>query len=180
MSRLTAAQRKRIEPKDFAGPDRSYPIEDKNHAKNALSRVSQFGSSELKAQVRAKVHKKYPNLGEGEKAKERADKPKRACGGEVKWRADGGSVEDQMDQQPDPVEVKRWGSVQNAKAAADAQAYAKQRDRSNDFTGNNDWAEMGKTIQRKRGGRLKLDAGAGSGIGRLEQAQALKKKERVG
>ena len=182
MSKLTAAQRKRIEPKDFAGPDKSFPIENISHARAALSRANTH--PELKAQIKARVHAKYPSIkiaGEGEAAKDRADKPKRACGGEVKWRADGGSVDDnQMDRLPDPDEVKRWGSVQNAKAAADAQAYAKQRDRSTDFTGNNDWAAMGKPIDRKQGGRLKLDAGAGSGVGRLEQAQAVKKKERIG
>lgn len=63
MAKLTAAERKKIPGKDFAGPDRSYPIEDKGHARNALSRVSQHGSSELKAKVRAKVHAKYPGIG---------------------------------------------------------------------------------------------------------------------
>jgi hypothetical protein len=63
MAKLTAAERKKIPGKEFAGPDRSYPIEDKSHARNALSRVSQHGSSALKAKVRAKVHKKYPGIG---------------------------------------------------------------------------------------------------------------------
>ena len=34
-----------------------------SHARNALSRVSQFGTAELKARVRAKVHKKFPTIG---------------------------------------------------------------------------------------------------------------------
>ena len=63
MAKLTAAARKKIPGKDFAGPDRSYPIEDKSHARNALSRVSQHGSPELKARVRAKVHEKFPGIG---------------------------------------------------------------------------------------------------------------------
>lgn len=63
MAKLTAATRKKIPTKSFAGPDRSYPIEDKSHARNALSRVSQYGSSALKARVRAKVHAKYPDIG---------------------------------------------------------------------------------------------------------------------
>lgn len=62
MARLTADQRKALPTKDFAGPDRSYPIENESHAINALSRVSQFGSSDLKAKVRAKVYAKYPEL----------------------------------------------------------------------------------------------------------------------
>lgn len=60
---LDANARKHIASKNFAAPDRSYPINDANHARNALSRVSQFGSPELKAQVRAKVHSKYPSIG---------------------------------------------------------------------------------------------------------------------
>jgi hypothetical protein len=48
--------------KEFAGKDRSYPIDTANRARNALSRVSQFGSPQLKAQVRAKVAKKYPGI----------------------------------------------------------------------------------------------------------------------
>ncbi len=63
MAKLTAAARKKIPSGEFAGPDRSYPVEDKAHARNALSRVSQHGSSALKAKVRAKVHKKYPGIG---------------------------------------------------------------------------------------------------------------------
>lgn len=62
MARLTAAARRSIPTKDFAGPDRSYPIEDRSHATNALSRVSQFGTSDLKKKVREKVYRKYPDL----------------------------------------------------------------------------------------------------------------------
>jgi hypothetical protein len=64
MAKLTAAKRNKIPTKDFAGPDRSYPVNDLSHARNALSRVSQFGTESLKAAVRAKVHKKYPSLKE--------------------------------------------------------------------------------------------------------------------
>ena len=61
--KLTAKARKAIPTKDFAGPDRSYPVEDRNHARNALARVSQFGTAALKAKVRAKVHAKFPDIG---------------------------------------------------------------------------------------------------------------------
>lgn len=60
--KLTTNARKHIATKNFAGPDRSYPIQDASHARNALARVSQHGSPELKAQVRAKVHSKYPGI----------------------------------------------------------------------------------------------------------------------
>ena len=61
--KLTAAQRNKIPGKEFAGPDRSYPIENESHARNALARVSQFGTPSLKARVRAKVRAKYPGMG---------------------------------------------------------------------------------------------------------------------
>jgi hypothetical protein len=63
MAKLTAATRNKIPGKDFAGPDRSYPVEDASHARNALSRVAQHGSPALQARVRAKVHAKYPGIG---------------------------------------------------------------------------------------------------------------------
>jgi len=66
MSKLTGKQRDALPASDFAGPDRSYPINDMNHARNALSRVSQHGYPELKAKVRAAVHRKYPDIGKGE------------------------------------------------------------------------------------------------------------------
>lgn len=62
MAKLTTKARAAIKPSNFAGPNRSYPIEDRAHAANALSRVSQFGSPALKAKVRAKVKAKYPGM----------------------------------------------------------------------------------------------------------------------
>lgn len=59
---LAAKERNKIPGKDFALQGRRYPIEDKAHARNALARVSQNGSSEEKAKVRAKVMKKYPGI----------------------------------------------------------------------------------------------------------------------
>jgi len=63
MAKLTTRGRKNLPTSSFAGPDRSYPIQNPSHARNALSRVSQHGSSEVKAQVRAAVHRKYPSIG---------------------------------------------------------------------------------------------------------------------
>ena len=63
MAKLTAKTRAKIPTSKFAGPNRSYPIEDASHARNALSRVSQFGSPALKSKVRAAVHKAYPGIG---------------------------------------------------------------------------------------------------------------------
>ena len=80
MAKLTAARRKKIPTKDFAGPDRSYPIEDASHARNALARVSQHGSPELKAKVKAKVKAKYPGITvkmDGGEVSHRMDRPRR-------------------------------------------------------------------------------------------------------
>lgn len=63
MARLTYQQRKKLPGSAFAGPNRSYPIPDESHARNALSRVSQFGSPAEKKRVRAAVHKRYPGIG---------------------------------------------------------------------------------------------------------------------
>ena len=62
MAKLTTKARKAIPTKSFALPGRRYPIEDASHARNALARVSQHGSSEEKAKVRAAVHSKYPSI----------------------------------------------------------------------------------------------------------------------
>lgn len=73
--RLTAHERQSLPKSDFALPGKgsgpkgagsgSYPIPDASHARNALARVSQHGSPAEKAAVRAKVHAKYPEIGEG-------------------------------------------------------------------------------------------------------------------
>lgn len=61
MAKLTAKTRNALPAKDFAGPDRSFPIEDKSHARNALARVANKGP-ELKAKVRSKVKSKFPSI----------------------------------------------------------------------------------------------------------------------
>lgn len=63
MAKLTAHARNQIAAKNFALPGRRYPIEDANHARNALARVSQHGTPAEKATVRRKVHAKYPGIG---------------------------------------------------------------------------------------------------------------------
>lgn len=63
MSKLNAAERKALPASAFAVKGGHYPIEDKGHAKAALSRVSEFGSPKEKAEVRAKVHARYPGMG---------------------------------------------------------------------------------------------------------------------
>ena len=62
MAKLTAAARKKIPTSEFAGPDRSYPIQNASHARNALARASQHASPELQAKIKAKVRRKYPGI----------------------------------------------------------------------------------------------------------------------
>lgn len=61
--KLTTAARDQIADKNFALPDRRYPIENPSHARNALSRVSANGTPAEKAKVRSAVHRKYPSIG---------------------------------------------------------------------------------------------------------------------
>ncbi len=58
MAKLTAAERNALPASDFAGPNRSYPINDKSHAANAKARASQFAGPSLKKKVDAKADKK--------------------------------------------------------------------------------------------------------------------------
>lgn len=53
MSRLTKAQRKALPSKDFAGPNRTFEINDRNHAKAAI-----MDSGSAPAKDRAKIKRK--------------------------------------------------------------------------------------------------------------------------
>jgi hypothetical protein len=68
MAKLTTAGRKRMKSSTFAVPSKrpgagSYPIPDASHARNALARVAQHGSSSEKARVRAAVKRKFSGIG---------------------------------------------------------------------------------------------------------------------
>ena len=81
MAKLTAKRRNALPAKTFAGPDRSYPIPDASHARNALARASQHASPALKAKIKAKVRKKFPGIEVGKMhggpVAARADRPRR-------------------------------------------------------------------------------------------------------
>ena len=63
MARLSASQRRNLPRGDFAlSKQRKYPINDRSHARNALARVSQYGSPAQKARVRAAVRRRYPGI----------------------------------------------------------------------------------------------------------------------
>jgi hypothetical protein len=63
MAKLTAAARKKLPGSVFALPGRRYPIHDRNHARDALARVSEFGTPYEKAAVRQAVRQRYPDMG---------------------------------------------------------------------------------------------------------------------
>lgn len=93
---LDANARKHIAPSNFALPGGRYPIHDISHARNALARVSQYGTPEEQSKVRSAVHKKYPSLGEKKMAK----------GGEVKneQKASHSLESNKKQQMPAPVQ----------------------------------------------------------------------------
>ena len=68
MARLTTAARKRIPSSEFAGPGRSFPIQDKSHARAALS-MAHYAADP--AAIKAKVHDKFPNIKIGNRAESR-------------------------------------------------------------------------------------------------------------
>lgn len=66
--KLTAAKRKAMPKKSFAGPGRSFPISDKTHARLAISgatrseragNISASEASHIKAAARAKLGKQH-------------------------------------------------------------------------------------------------------------------------
>ena len=70
MAKLTSKRRQSLPKKEFAIPSKapksgSYPIDTANRARNALARVSQYGTASEKPMVRAKVAGRYPGIGRG-------------------------------------------------------------------------------------------------------------------
>lgn len=79
MAKLTTKMRNKLPKTVFAIPSqRKYPIPDKAHAVDALARVDANGTSQEKAQVRAAVRRRFPDLpsskGQGGSAAARARK----------------------------------------------------------------------------------------------------------
>lgn len=56
MAKLTAAQRKKLPAKSFAGKGRSFPVNDRNHARAALSMLHNAPKSE-QAAIKARAKK---------------------------------------------------------------------------------------------------------------------------
>ncbi len=60
--KLTTAQRKKIPTSEFGLSGRRYPLNDPNHARNALARASQHATPEEQAEIKRKVHAEYPSI----------------------------------------------------------------------------------------------------------------------
>lgn len=59
MAKLSTAERKKLPKKDFAGPGKSYPIEDKAHAANAKARATQaVNAGRMSKNEKAKIDAK--------------------------------------------------------------------------------------------------------------------------
>ena len=76
MAKLTAAQRNRLKGSQFAGPGRSFPVNDASHAKNAKARASEAVnkgrmSKSEESRIDAKADKVL-----GKKAKPKGNKAK--------------------------------------------------------------------------------------------------------
>ena len=57
MSRLTAAERKALPDSAFAGPNRTYPVNDPGHAKAAKSMAGRYAPPAEKKKIDAKANK---------------------------------------------------------------------------------------------------------------------------
>ncbi len=62
MAKLTSKGRAALPTSAFAGPGRSYPIQNASHARNALARASGNASPALQAKIKAKVRAKFPGI----------------------------------------------------------------------------------------------------------------------
>lgn len=63
MAKLTTKKRNKLPDSAFAGPDRSYPVNDKSHAKNAKARASEMEHKDkLSSGERAKIDAKADRI----------------------------------------------------------------------------------------------------------------------
>jgi len=65
MAKLSKGQRAALPAKDFAGPNRSFPVNDPDHARAALLDVGKSGltrgeKAEVKAEARKELHRNHP------------------------------------------------------------------------------------------------------------------------
>lgn len=64
MAELTAEERKRLQPSDFALPPDGYPMDTRERAADALGRVKQHGTAAEQATVLRNVCRRYSDFPE--------------------------------------------------------------------------------------------------------------------
>lgn len=75
MSKLTSKGRNRLADSKFAGPDRSYPVNDKAHAANAKARATQaVNAGRMSSSERAKIDAKANKVLAGKVEKRVSDR----------------------------------------------------------------------------------------------------------
>jgi hypothetical protein len=62
MAELSAHERDKLSDNDFALPGRRYPIDTEARARDALARISEFGSATERRRVRMLVKHRYPDI----------------------------------------------------------------------------------------------------------------------
>jgi len=68
MATLTTKKRKALPASAFAGPDRSYPVQDKSHAANAKARATQMvNAGKLSESAKSKIDAKANKVLKGKK-----------------------------------------------------------------------------------------------------------------
>jgi len=79
---ITTRKRNKLPAKDFAGPDRSYPVNDRGHAANAKARASQaVKAGRISRSEEAKIDQKANRVlerGKNHESHERPDHPEKA------------------------------------------------------------------------------------------------------
>lgn len=108
MARLSSGQRKALPASDFAGPDRSYPVPDKAHARDAKARASEaVNAGRMSNATEAKIDAK---------ANAKLGKPAKAAAAPAKNHTLPPALK--------AHEFKKGGATHMAKAAAKAPAKA--------------------------------------------------------
>lgn len=159
---LTTAGRERIKEKNFAIPEKdAYPIHDLAHARNALARVSAYGTPEEKSRVRGAVYSKYPGLKkryeerEGESPVKQSSLLKIAYGGEEEFsmtESTGPILKRVGSAPPSPGRMKELG-----KMSAQRKYMGQQAEKVKGFMGMGGPLQpgLGKSLQQARPAFLK-------------------------
>lgn len=59
MSKLSTEERNKLPAKEFAGPDRSYPVPDRSHAANAKARAAQqYNKGHISLEMKHRIDEK--------------------------------------------------------------------------------------------------------------------------